>query len=288
MTVQDLRNLIVECLMESDIPVGGLVGRVKLSGWAFDETPNPSLQSELNKIVDKYVRTLDIDVFVYTKHIKLKTLNATKDAPKGTGSSFMRELTKFADDNNLVIVLTPAVKGYGSAGFKKTSSYGRLVDFYKRFGFVSKYSKSSYRPNYPESMFRDPKKSSINERNVKVGPYTYYGFSEQDEDNIQSMVHRYHQSNEFEKEKIRKDFEELYQRTVGYNPVLSKINVDIPNYNSKNTPVMDLVFGAISGIPPEDIKNYIEVTKGAGGTSIPATHKLKALTPYIQIEPKED
>jgi hypothetical protein len=48
MTVQDLRDLILECLMESDVPVGGLVGRVKLSGWAFDEEPNPSLQSELN------------------------------------------------------------------------------------------------------------------------------------------------------------------------------------------------------------------------------------------------
>ena len=32
---------------------------------------------------------------------------------------------------------------------------------------------------------------------------------------------------------------------------------------------MDLVYGAVSGIPPEDIKNYIEQTKGAGGTSIP-------------------
>ena len=33
--------------------------------------------------------------------------------------------------------------------------------------------------------------------------------------------------------------------------------------------MMDLVYGAVSGIPPEDIKNYIEQTTGAGGTSIP-------------------
>ena len=290
MTVQDLRNLIIECLTESDVPVGGLVGRVKLSGWAFDEEPNASLQSELNKIVDKYVRTLDIDVFVYTKHIKLKTLNATKDAPKGTGSSFMRELIKFADDNNLVIVLTPAVKGYGSAGFKKTSSYSRLVDFYKRFGFKSKYDRSSYRPNYPETMFRDPKSSSkpLNERNVKVGPYKYYGFTEKDEDYIQSLVHRYHTSaTKTEKDTITDEFESLYQKVVGTNPILSHINIDIPNYNSKNTPAMDLVYGAVSGIPPEDIRNYIEITKGAGGTGIPNNYKLKSLTPYIQIEPKE-
>jgi hypothetical protein len=50
---------------------------------------------------------------------------------------------------------------------------------------------------------------------------------------------------------------------------------------------MDLVYGAVSGIPPEDIRNYIEITKGAGGTGIPNNYKLKSLTPYIQIEPKE-
>jgi hypothetical protein len=303
MTRQDLKSLIIECLNESDVSMGGKVGQIpldvlkqrmvpsqpsraiKLSGFK-KEVPDPELQKELDSLSDRFSQHLNISMFGYTDHINLKTLNASKEAPTGTGSSFMRDLTKLADDKGLMITLTPAIKGYGGAGFKKTSSYQRLVNFYKRFGFKDKYSKSSYRPDLSDTMFREPK--VLNERNVKVGPYKYYGFTEKDEDYIQSLVHRYHTSaTETEKNKIKDEFESLYQKVVGSNPVLNRINITITDYKSKNTPVMDLVYGAVSGIPPEDIRNYIEITKGAGGTGIPSNYKLKALTPYIQIEPKE-
>jgi hypothetical protein len=288
MTVQDLRNLIIECLMESDVPVGGLGSTIKLSGWAFDETPNSALQSELNKIVNKYVRTLDIDVFVYTKHIKLKTLNATKDAPKGSGSSFMREFIKFADDNNLVIVLTPAVKGYGSAGFKKTSSYERLVGFYKRFGFKDRHDKRSYRPDLSDTMFREPTSSSkpLNEFNIKVGKYTYDGFTSTQEDNIKRKINLYHLTDNLaRKEAIKKEFETLYQYLVGRNRVLNLINIDQSDYLGLNTPEMDVVYGAVSGIPPESIKDYVEVTKGGGGKNIPSRYKRDSMASnYIQLQ----
>ena len=297
MTKLDLKQIILECLNESDIPIGGLVGRVplsnlpriKLKGFGsksepdinepeseikltgFDKSdPDPNLQSKLDSLESKYQDRLDIYAVAYKDYIQLKKLVAKKNAPIGTGSSYMNDLTELADDNNIMITLTPAKEGsFGTPGFKKTSSYTRLVKFYTRFGFKSKYSKKSYRPDLSDIMFREPR--GINERyNEKVGSYKYYGFGTNDEDNIKKLVNTYHSTNDgLTKERIQNHFETLYYHLVGLNPVLNKINIDISNYKGKNTAMMDLVYGAVSGIPPEDIKNYIEKTKGDGGTNIP-------------------
>ena len=49
---------------------------------------------------------------------------------QGLGSAVMGRLTQYADDHGYRLVLNPAVRGYGGA-----TSRGRLVAFYKRFGF---------------------------------------------------------------------------------------------------------------------------------------------------------
>lgn len=273
MTVKDLKDLIVECLNESDMPVGGLVSRIKLKGFS-QSPPDDQLQTQLDSIAQKYYPSLYIKTIGYQDHIDLKELNATKDAPVGTGSSYMRELTQLADSKNLQIKLVLAKKDYGAFDRKKTTSVERLRKFYSKFGFKDKSG----------LMVREP--NGLNERNTKVSNYSYYGFTQKQEDDVHDKIYRYHQIDDgFEKEKIKNEFETLYQYIVGRNPILNNIGIDQPNYKSKNTPSMDVVNGVISGIPPEDIKNFVELTKGAGGTYIPAGYERdKEETNYIKIK----
>ena len=51
---------------------------------------------------------------------------------KGIGTAIMRELCEFADRHAAEISLKPASKG----DYAATTSRGRLVRFYRRFGFV--------------------------------------------------------------------------------------------------------------------------------------------------------
>ena len=54
------------------------------------------------------------------------------DRKQGVGTAIMRELCEFADRNAAEISLKPASKD----DYAATTSRGRLVRFYKRFGFV--------------------------------------------------------------------------------------------------------------------------------------------------------
>jgi GNAT superfamily N-acetyltransferase len=55
-----------------------------------------------------------------------------KDRKQGVGTSVMKEICKYADENKMRILLTAAVKD----DFHGTTSNSRLKSFYKRFGFV--------------------------------------------------------------------------------------------------------------------------------------------------------
>jgi GNAT superfamily N-acetyltransferase len=54
------------------------------------------------------------------------------DRKQGVGTAIMRELCTFADRNAAQISLKPASK----SDYAATTSRGRLVRFYRRFGFV--------------------------------------------------------------------------------------------------------------------------------------------------------
>jgi GNAT superfamily N-acetyltransferase len=85
--------------------------------------------------------------------IGLRLIAVSKDKmSEGAGTKAMNMLINFADENKLKIILTPAGKDdrFG------TTSKGRLVTFYKRFGFVENKGKGK---DYSimDSMYRDPK-----------------------------------------------------------------------------------------------------------------------------------
>jgi hypothetical protein len=135
---------------------GELVGKIKLEPKPT-VNPDVSLQHELDLLASKFNNHLYINVYAYDAFIKLEGLMAKKDAPTGTGSMFMNELIKIADKHSRIIVLTPANKKYGGGIYKKTTSFSRLATFYKRFGFVSNYSKRDYSPYLDGTMHRRPK-----------------------------------------------------------------------------------------------------------------------------------
>jgi hypothetical protein len=144
---------------------GEKVGFVQLaqSPMAIKDT---NLQYKLDAIGKKYQNHLKINALVYQSYIELVELMAKKTAPVGTGSSYMKELCKFADENNKMIVLMTSSKGYGGvitgndyfSGFKTTTSNKRIKNFYKRFGFISNYDNNDYRPDLRGNMHRNPQK----------------------------------------------------------------------------------------------------------------------------------
>jgi len=84
--------------------------------------------------------------------IKLDSIIVKKDGRKeGVGSAVMQEITDYADANGLRVVLTPGSKD-DSHG---TTSHGRLVKFYKRFGFKQNKGRSKDF-TISAGMIRDP------------------------------------------------------------------------------------------------------------------------------------
>jgi hypothetical protein len=142
----------------------------------------PASTEDIGSIGERYRDRLDTRAFL-TKSggndiIKLDHIQAKKSAPAGTGSDYMRELVKYADDHGLTIALQTATKGDldSSSEFKKTSSQSRLKEFYSRFGFKSNYGKRSYRADLPGNMHREPKTTkampSDRERTMPEGFYS--------------------------------------------------------------------------------------------------------------------
>lgn len=65
--------------------------------------------------------------------LELSAIMVDKENQKqGAGTGAMNDLTDYADERGLSIVLTPGVKDIHQG----TSSRPRLVKFYKRFGFI--------------------------------------------------------------------------------------------------------------------------------------------------------
>jgi GNAT superfamily N-acetyltransferase len=79
----------------------------------------------------------DVRLLASTGDLELETIAVNRGAQRaGLGSRVMQELTRFADQHNKRIVVTPAPRGFAPGGGAVTSSRSRLVNFYKRFGFV--------------------------------------------------------------------------------------------------------------------------------------------------------
>ena len=107
---------------------------------------NPHIEARLYDYPDKGVTKLD-------------HLVAQRDAPKGSGTAFMQALSKWADANGRLLILQTACHDplRVPTSYKSTTSFSRLKNFYKRFGFVPNYGKRTYRPDLDGSMHRPVK-----------------------------------------------------------------------------------------------------------------------------------
>jgi hypothetical protein len=112
---------------------------------------------------------------------------------------------------------------------------------------------------------------AIPNRSKKVGNYPYKGFTTAQEYNVFSKINKAFD----ERSKTQKNLTSIpeyvkyidivYDKMVTNNPELKDIKTNIPGYESRVMfPKHDIVFGALSGIPPEDIKYFVEITKGRG------------------------
>ncbi len=113
------------------------------------------IKGRLQKIMTKWKKE-GVDLFLYgdKDYIKIQTITIPKgDRKQGLGSEVMEDITALADKEQIKIVLTPGSKD----DHHGTTSRGRLVKFYKRFGFVeNKGRNKDFRMNAGD-MFRRPK-----------------------------------------------------------------------------------------------------------------------------------
>lgn len=83
----------------------------------------------------------------------------------GKGTKAMEMLCKYADEHNKIIALSPSNKSEHTG----TTSTARLVEFYKRFGFVKNTGNKKH-PRVSAAMYRAPKRE-VQEALTKRVPY---------------------------------------------------------------------------------------------------------------------
>ena len=122
------------------------------------EIADNNFQAELNAFADATKAKHGLKQFwLYydARHnvIDLSAITVDKsDQRQGAGTSAMNDLTDFADEHGLTIVLVPGVRDTGHG----TTSRGRLVKFYKRFGFRENKGRSMDFAIGGGKMIRDP------------------------------------------------------------------------------------------------------------------------------------
>jgi hypothetical protein len=107
---------------------------------SWSRTPIPvKLSAEIQKFeahIKKSYESVVFELMVTHNLLVRKVVELTwiivSDRKQGVGTAIMRELCQFADSNAAEISLKPASKG----DYTAIMSRGRLVRFYRRFGFV--------------------------------------------------------------------------------------------------------------------------------------------------------
>lgn len=122
----------------------------------------PLDQAGLKAWADELQKEFGPDVAWFDLHltpagaIELSALAIARGAQRaGLGSKVMDRLVAFADAHGKRIVLSPSQPGYAADVSKATTSYARLVEFYKRFGFVRNAGKN-IDFTILSGMYRDP------------------------------------------------------------------------------------------------------------------------------------
>lgn len=119
------------------------------------------LRDILNENISSWTRQIELKynlkTFSVIEHkdiIRLSSIVVRKeDRGNGTGTKVMKELCDYADNHKKTIILSPATKDdYHGQG---PSSQSRLIEFYKRFGFVLNKGKN-LDLTISEMMYRKP------------------------------------------------------------------------------------------------------------------------------------
>lgn len=102
----------------------------------------------IKSLKDKYKESFStINIYEFDNKISIDLI-ITKEKNTGAGTALMNEVCEYADKNNKIIILSPSDEFGGN---KK-----RLIEFYKRFGFVENKGKNKEFGIF-ESMYRLPK-----------------------------------------------------------------------------------------------------------------------------------
>ena len=102
----------------------------------------------INSIKKKYKEDFSkINIYEFEDKISIDLIVA-KEKNTGAGSKLMKDICDYADTGNKIIILSPSDEFGGN---KK-----RLIDFYKRFGFVENKGKNKEFSIF-ESMYRLPR-----------------------------------------------------------------------------------------------------------------------------------
>jgi Zn-dependent M32 family carboxypeptidase len=102
----------------------------------------------IKSLKDKYKEYFStINIYEFDNKISIDLI-ITKEKNTGAGTKLMTDICEYADKNNKIIILSPSDEFGGN---KK-----RLIEFYKRFGFVENKGKNKEFEIF-ESMYRLPK-----------------------------------------------------------------------------------------------------------------------------------
>lgn len=119
--------------------------------------------SPLNQLMAKWVAQ-GVRLWLYEKDgvITLDDIVVPKESRKqGIGSQIMNEIVEYADATNQRLILSPATRD----DYHGTTSRGRLVKFYKRFGFLENKGRNKDF-TLSKEMYRNPvQKEQTNETN---------------------------------------------------------------------------------------------------------------------------
>lgn len=243
---------------ESQLPITKPIKTVKTSPIS-KTISQPKVESiGIEKQLSKKYPDISFNIYESADKIEVPAIVVKKELRgSGLGTSAMNDLTKYADQTNKTIELTPSTDFGGS-------SVSRLKDFYKRFGFVENSGKNKDFSTR-QSMYRKPKlkveDTSFNKTNSNLKL----------ESTLLSEVKKYKSAEEFVKAKTGAKLEvgETFDETLGRS-----IDFKIGNANVRTNirETVNEIF--LNTIGTRKLTNSLEELSGTGsGTNI--INKLK-------------
>ena len=129
-------------------------------GLAEAASPTGNLEQLRTKLTNQYnLKDLRLGDMSTRSAFEISSIIVNKDDQKsGTGTAVMQELIAYADKNDKIVVLDPALKDKNHG----TTSQSRLRKFYKRFGFIENKGRNK---NYVfrSGMIRYPQSKKVTE-----------------------------------------------------------------------------------------------------------------------------